>query len=133
MTALYETIVVIGMFLLRLGIPLALIMLVTAWLRRLDTRWTAEASAYTWAQAWDAKAPQIALRQATASSPCWEQRHCSAEQQATCIAHQQPALPCWLARMRQEGRLPASCVNCALFTLPLQPNSSPAAIGAGDD
>lgn len=133
MTALYETIVVIGMFLLRLGIPLALIMLVTAWLRRLDTRWAAEASAYTRAQAWDAQATQIPLVQAMAASPCWTQRNCSAEQRLNCVAHQQPALPCWLARMRQEGRLPASCVNCALFALPHKTNPSPLSLGAGDD
>ena len=46
MTALYETIIVLSLFLVRLGIPVAVIMLVNYGLKRLDSHWAAGASAH---------------------------------------------------------------------------------------
>jgi hypothetical protein len=128
MTALYETTIIVGMFLLRLGIPLAVIALVSYWFKQLDLRWSAEANAYQLTQRWEANLPAA---NTALQPPCWEQRGCSDAQRAHCAAGQQPCLPCWLARMRGEGRLPAACARCALFTLPLTP--APATVSAGDD
>ncbi len=134
MTAIYETTIVLALFLLRLGIPLAVIVLISGWLKRLDTRWAAEASAYGRAKAWDAQATAQQMVQAL-TPPCWVQRACPADQRAHCAANQQPTLPCWLARMRQEGHLPTACVNCAIFALPLTiaPANALSHTGGGDD
>jgi len=45
MDGLLQTAVIIGMFILRLGIPLLITLLVAYWLRRLDNKWQAEARA----------------------------------------------------------------------------------------
>jgi hypothetical protein len=45
MDALLQTAIIVGMFILRLGIPLAITLLVGYWLRRLDNKWQAEAKA----------------------------------------------------------------------------------------
>ena len=45
MDALSQTAIIVGMFILRLGIPLAIMLLVGYWLRRLDNKWQAEAKA----------------------------------------------------------------------------------------
>ena len=132
MTALYETTMIIGMFLLRLGIPLAVIAVVCHWFKCLDARWTAEANAFQRAQRWDADAAAAyTAQQSFLQTPCWEQRGCQEEQRTRCAAGQQPCLPCWLARMRSEGRLPTACAGCAIFALPLKP--APIPISAGDD
>ena len=45
MDSLLQTAVIVGMFALRLGIPLAITLLVGYWLRRLEDKWQAEARA----------------------------------------------------------------------------------------
>jgi uncharacterized membrane protein YraQ (UPF0718 family) len=45
MDSLLQTAIIVGMFVLRLGIPLAITLLVGYWLRRLDNKWQAEARA----------------------------------------------------------------------------------------
>lgn len=122
MQELEAGLVIVGLFLVRLGIPLAVIAAVSYWLRRVDARWAAEASAYQRAKAWPAPPVTPAILQKPAlDPPCWERRGCSPLQQAQCAAGQQPCLPCWLARLRQESQLPSACTTCALFALPIRP------------
>lgn len=130
MQQLEAVLIIAGMFLIRLGIPIAVIAAVSYWLRRVDARWAAEASAYQRAKAWEGQptAP-LALQKPAIEPPCWERRGCSPFQRAHCAAGQQPCLPCWLARLRQEGKLPAACTGCALFALPVTP---PTTVVAGD-
>lgn len=45
MDGLLQVAVIVGMFILRLGVPLLITLLVAYWLRRLDGRWEAEARA----------------------------------------------------------------------------------------
>ena len=124
MSQLHGVLIIMGLFLLRLGIPLTVMAAVSYWLRRVDERWAAEARAYQQAKAWEGQLVTTPAWQPPAlQPPCWVQRGCSAEQRAHCAAAQQPYLPCWLARLRQDHQLPASCVQCPLFTLP-QPLSA---------
>ena len=130
MQQLEAGLIVLGLFLVRLGIPLAVIAAVSYWLRRVDARWAAEASAYQRSQAWAGQPLTLSVTQKPAMDPpCWERRGCSPFQQAQCAAGQQPCLPCWLARLRQEGRLPSGCTTCALFALPVPPPVSTTAAG----
>ena len=119
MTPIPETLALIALFIVRLGAPLAITVLVTWGLKSLDARWQAEAEARQAsaivnagkAQASAFKAPQAA------QTPCWKLRNCSQPRQAACAACKEPGLPCWMARLRAEGRLPSACYGCALFRL----------------
>jgi len=116
MDKLLEVTVVAGMFLLRIGVPLAITLAVAYFLRRLDTRWQSEA----WAE-WEASQPQekvkVTPRPFLTSEPCWSLKGCDETVRANCAATKQPDLPCWLARRRSEGKLPAECYDCRQFSL----------------
>ncbi|MCB9158349.1 MAG: hypothetical protein H6644_00560 [Caldilineaceae bacterium] len=105
-----------GIFVLRLGLPLVVTFGVAWWLRRLDTRWQAEARAAYIADRWGrSDAPPAVNAVQTSPTPCWVVRGCTAEDRAACAAHGQPNVPCWVVRLRREGKLPKACLKCELF------------------
>ncbi len=108
MEGLSEILVVIGMFVLRLGLPVGVSVAIGYLLRRLDSRWEAEAQAQP-------EAIQR-LRAAAAQRPCWEEKGCSESDMARCAAYKHTDIPCWLARLRAERRLPAECPECARYS-----------------
>ena len=116
MDGLLETAVIAGMFLLRIGVPLVGTLVVAYFLRRLDARWQAEA----WAE-WEASHSQEeVIAEAKILQPnesCWSLKGCDEADHANCAAPKQTDIPCWLARRRSEGKLPAECYNCAQFSL----------------
>ena len=116
MDGLLEPAVIVGMFLLRVGVPLGLTLGVAWALRRLDAKWQAEA----WAE-WEASHSQEEViaeaKLLQPSEPCWSVKGCDEAARANCAAPKQPDIPCWLARRRSEGKLPAECYNCAQFSL----------------
>jgi hypothetical protein len=119
MTPIPEVLALISLFLLRIGAPLAVTALIVWGLKSLDARWQAEAEARQasaivragQAQPASFKAPQAA------QTPCWTLRNCAEARQAGCAACKEPGLPCWMARLRSDGRLPSTCYGCALFRL----------------
>ncbi|MBL8058753.1 MAG: hypothetical protein JNK29_18760 [Anaerolineales bacterium] len=92
-------------FLLRLGVPLGLTILIGWWLRRLDARWQAEGEAVR-----AKRAGQPAL-----ATPCWETRGCAPERRATCSAAAQPETPCWQVFRDPRGELRPTCLDCTVF------------------
>ena len=110
---------VIGMFILRLGVPLAITLAVGYWLRRLDAKWQAEALARKAEAALIEEEkqaePNIEMFRII-EQPCWVLKNCAEENYLRCPAHKHADLPCWLARLRTEGRLPQPCYQCELFT-----------------
>jgi hypothetical protein len=108
-----EVLVVFGMFILRLGVPLAITFAIGYALRRLDARW--EAEAVTHREQEQVPAELKALK--TVDQPCWEIKGCSEEKRAQCPACNAWDIPCWVARLRATGRLPAECHNCDLFSI----------------
>jgi len=121
MDGLSDTLVIAGMFILRLGVPLAITLAVGYVLLRLDAKWQAEA----WAE-WESSQleQEGQVEQAAggatpsmAKQPCWELKGCSQAVRDQCPAPKRPEIPCWLARRRVEGRLPAACYDCDLFSL----------------
>lgn len=119
MTPVVESIALLALFVLRLGVPLLITILVTWGLKSLDARWQAEADARQATAIVDAgqalpaafKAPQAM------QMPCWMLRNCGEPQRSACAACKEPGLPCWMARLRTDGRLPSTCYGCALFKL----------------
>jgi hypothetical protein len=101
------------MFILRLGVPLALTLAVGYGLRRLDAKWEAEARA----QLEQEEVPVELKALKTTEKPCWELKGCDEASRAQCPACKSWDIPCWVARLRAAGRLPAECHNCELFSL----------------
>jgi hypothetical protein len=127
MTPVPEIFAIIALFVLRLGVPLAITVFITWGLKSLDARWQADAEARH-AEATVAagrvepaafKAPQAV------TSPCWKLRGCSDGRRVNCAACKEPGLPCWMARLRADGRLPNACYGCALFRLRPHPEVNP--------
>ena len=139
-----DFLVLAGMFLLRFGLPLAIVIGVGYLLKRLDKRWEAEA----WAEQQAARGseqpverpvtpkrapsptpqlpwvppparetprPQPGLVAGLAAPRCWDVKGCTESQKAQCAAPQHPEMPCWQARFDAEGHIPEDCVNCDTF------------------
>ncbi len=117
MDGLLEAVVIAGMFLLRLGVPLVITLLVGYLLRRLDAKWQAEAQMQLGAA--PAQGPAVPAPALTrlAAQPCWIEKGCDEARRARCPAPKRPNIPCWLARRQAEGRLPAECYNCSRLAL----------------
>ena len=105
---LLQTGIIVGMFVLRLGMPLLITLAVGYWLRRLDARWQAEAQAR--------REAAIQARQEASDEPkiellgaiktcCWEIKGCPETVYIQCPAYHHADLPCWMARFRAEGTI----------------------------
>lgn len=117
MNVILETLALTVLFVLRLGIPIAVTVLIAWGLRRLDARWQAEAAAQQSSRAvaaGDLDAAAITSPLA-AEQPCWELNNCAEVQRGNCPACAALDIPCWMARLRADGKLPARCYGCALF------------------
>lgn len=119
MDQLSEVIAIAGLLVLRVGVPLAITGLITWGLHRLDARWQADAEARQAAAAVSAGRvqPQAFKAPQAVATPCWQLRNCSEAKRSGCAACKEPGLPCWMARLRSDGRLPAPCYGCALFRM----------------
>jgi hypothetical protein len=119
MDGVTEFIAIAGLMLLRVGVPLAVTGLITWGLHRLDARWQADAEARQATAAVSAGRVQPAafMSPQAVSAPCWQLRNCSEAKRSGCAACAEPGLPCWMARLRSDGRLPAGCYGCALFRM----------------
>ena len=115
MDGLLRTGSVIAMFILRLGVPLAVMAAVVYFFHRLDVKWQSEA----W-EKWRANLEQDpegsgASWLARLSKPCWEENGCEETTYRKCPAWKQSNLPCWMARRLADGFLPTKCYNCERF------------------
>ncbi len=145
MISIADMAIVLGMFAVRIGIPLGVVLLLGYFLKRLDRRWEAEARAERTAAAVaeqasaqpaapgpvrrpgvDVPGPQLPYKPVPPRIPqpglvvmngkhCWDVKGCSVERKANCAAVQHPDTPCWQARMESEGRIPDACPNCDVF------------------
>ena len=86
---------------LRLAIPIAITAAAIYFLRRLDTRWQAEAE-------------QQLLLPVVEKTKCWKMKGCTPEMQATCAGYQSEQ-PCWQAFRQENGYLQERCLGCDVF------------------
>lgn len=112
-----EALALILLFILRLGAPIAVTAAIVWGLRRLDARWQVEADAQRASRAVAAGlAPATAaMSPLAAERPCWQHNNCPPEKRQHCAACAPTDIPCWMARLRADGKLPARCYGCALF------------------
>jgi len=117
---------VVVVFVLRLGIPLLITIMLVRWLRYLDEKWQAEYEAEKLQESAKAQtavavdpAPEPAVWPALAADgfpKCWDYKQCDPDKREQCPAYKISGIPCWLARRREEGAIPADCYQCGLFT-----------------
>jgi hypothetical protein len=86
---------------LRLAIPVAVTALAIYFLRKLDSRWKAEAETQQ-------------LLPVVEKPKCWEIHGCSAEMRATCKGYLSEQ-PCWQALRKENGYLQERCLGCDVF------------------
>jgi hypothetical protein len=145
MASLMDVLIVIGMFALRIGLPVAVVAGLGYLLKRLDRRWETEARAEQAAQPQpqvqeapaaparpvrrsgvDVPGPQAPFDPGLIRGPqpgialsdtrhCWDVKRCSAEKVAQCPAFTHSDLPCWQARTKVEHQMPESCFGCEVF------------------
>lgn len=88
--------------LLRIGVPLAVTLLIFFLLRRLDATWQKEARA---------------LPVVPSHKPCWEVKGCSEENRKHCPVPAQPKTRCWQVFRLKNGQLRKECLGCEVFRL----------------
>jgi hypothetical protein len=86
--------------LLRLGIPIAITVLLLGWLHHLDKRWQKEA---------------LALPVVPAGKPCWEVKGCSEDKKKNCAAAARADIPCWQVFRTRDGVMKEACLGCDVF------------------
>ena len=105
--------VLIGMFALRLGVPVLLTVLVCYGLDRLAARRAAQLASRRQAKEASSKQSPRVVRQLH----CWEIKRCDSETREACPASQRQNLPCWLALQLAGQPLSAECRSCAMYDL----------------
>jgi hypothetical protein len=101
METLNPLLAVIAGFALRLAIPIAITAIAIYFLRRLDTRWQAEAE-------------ELLLLPAVEKPKCWEVHNCPPEKRKSCPGYQSEQ-PCWQAFREENGYLQERCLGCDVF------------------
>lgn len=92
---------VITGFALRLAIPIAITAIAIYFLRRMDTRWQAEAE-------------EQLLHPAVEKPKCWESHNCPPDARESCSGYQSEQ-PCWQAFRKENGYLQERCLGCGVF------------------
>lgn len=108
---LVNVLIVLAMFVVRIGVPLAITLALGYWLeKRLPPQEKSEATEM-----------KIERARRAAQSPkiiqwhCWDLKRCSPALRAQCAAFQRPDLPCWLALQVAGNQVREECFTCALY------------------
>lgn len=105
---LLDAIAVILMFILRIGVPIALTLAFGYWLeKKLAPREREQESSTRQRIARDD--PKIIQLH------CWDVKRCDATVRAQCAAYKHPELPCWLALQAEGAQVREECFTCALY------------------
>jgi len=91
-------------FVLRLGVPILLTVVVAIFLKKLDKRWQEQAEA-------ERAEVQALTSNAGKRIPCWELHNCPPGMRKNCRAFAHPETPCW-ELFRTDGQLKPACKNC---------------------
>ena len=108
-----DTLVILGMFALRLGVPVVLTIAICHGLDRLSVKRAAQMGAQRQARLRAAAHGGKVVRQLQ----CWEIKRCDEATRAECPARQRPNLPCWLALQLAGCQLSDECLTCSLYDL----------------
>ncbi len=111
------TAVLAALFALRCVAPFLLLMVIGYGMNRLVAHWERAEQSQTGARP-TIPLPLAATRpiKTEAKIPCWVFNNCDEKTRNACPAYANPTLACWVARLRAEGRVPAKCAGCTLYT-----------------
>lgn len=99
-----DALVILLMFAVRIGVPVALTLVVGYWLeKKLAPSQEMRTRAHT-----TRSAKIITLH-------CWDVKKCSSTQRAQCAAFRRPDLPCWLALQVAGDKVRPECYTCAFY------------------
>ena len=108
---LSQTLDVILMFVLRIGIPIVITLLIGLWLeKRLASPQEPEEMEDS-----TSKTARYTRTGNIIQIHCWDLKRCEKTQRAQCAAFQHPDLPCWLAIQAEGGKLREECFTCSLY------------------
>lgn len=107
METIFEWLGLVGMFALRLGIPIALTIWVGRWLEK-KMRPSEENGIRQEEMERRAGGKIIYLH-------CWDFKKCDATRRLQCAATKHPNLPCWLALQAEGLDVRQECYTCALY------------------
>jgi len=110
--------VMVALFALRCVLPLVLLAAVAYGMKRLVRHWEKEEAAAATPR------PSIPLpmaaqpenRSPKPSIPCWVFNNCDETTRQACPAYIHQTAICWLIRLGVEGRVPAKCADCPLYS-----------------
>ncbi len=102
-----DTLVVFGMFVLRVGVPIALTIALGKWLEK-KLKPPVQNNEETIVPTVHRSGKIIQLH-------CWDVKRCDPAIRAKCAAYKHPELPCWLAIQAEGGKVSAECFTCALY------------------
>lgn len=108
---LIDTLIVILMFALRIGVPIAITVLIGRWLEKklaLPEESQVEETKATATTRYTRSGKIIRVH-------CWEVKRCEPAKRAQCAAYKRPDLPCWLAIQAAGGKLREECFTCAFY------------------
>lgn len=116
-----DVLVILGMFLLRIGVPIIVTLGIGIWLEKKlrpaesqkTTQPVRRGTIIPFPRAQNgarAAVPQLAH--------CWETKQCDITQRAQCPSYKRPDLPCWLALQAAGGKVRAECADCELYAPP---------------
>jgi len=106
MEPLSGTLMIVGWFLLRFGLPLVVTITICWLLQKLDNRWQNDSL--------ESKEP-VHIRKLTTIMNCWLYHDCPKKQRLQCTAYQNPDIPCWQHFRSSDGNLKNRCVVCPVF------------------
>ena len=117
MDELLGSLSVIGVFMLRLGVPVAITIGAVQLFRRLDFGWQTQDWQH-WAERLDTAGGAAGKGWLSRlAHPCWDENSCEESAVAKCPAHAHQSIPCWMARRAAEGTMPAKCLQCERYTM----------------
>ncbi len=104
----FEAVIVLLLFVVRIGIPIAVTLAFGYWLER-KLR-PAEAPAETPENIRLVRKPSNIIR-----LHCWDIKRCEPAQRAHCATCRHPDLPCWLAIQVEGGKVREQCFTCGFY------------------
>lgn len=111
------TAALVALFALRCIAPLVITFAIGYLMNRLVDKWQAEDALIEVDKPAPSPVsmPKTTIKLPAVRVPCWILRNCEESQKADCPAAKQPGLPCWLVRLRADGRLPETCPSCPMY------------------
>jgi hypothetical protein len=101
--------VFLASFVIRIGLPLLITVLLVRWLGELDRRWKEEAGQFI------AEEASREIEENNAQAPCWAVRNCAPERRESCPAYARQETPCWQVFRTRDGHLKEICMDCEVF------------------